>query len=214
MLWLCIAAALCYAVFLPGFALLRKRHPAFGAACKGLATACALGVAVAAAVMGGGRLWMCVAALACCAVADVLLEGNLMLGMGAFICGHMWYILWFVGRRAPGMAHALIFLALAVCAALLLARWRKLIGSRMPPFIAYAVVLCVMGACGIACYQEASTAGLLAAFGAGLFVLSDMLVCHGIVQPTGRLHEALAMTAYEAAQLLLASSAAAMAGMI
>ena len=214
MLWLCIAAALCFAVFLPGFLLLRKRHPALGAASKGLATACAVAMAAAAAFMGGGRLWMCVAALVCCAAADVLLEGNLMLGMGAFICGHMWYILWFAGRRTPGLPHVLLFIALAVCAALLLARWRKPIGSRLPPFIAYAVVLCVMGACGIACYQEASAAGLLAAFGAGMFVLSDMLVCQGIVQPTGRFHGAVTMVTYEAAQLLLAASAAAVAGMI
>ena len=209
-----VCAALCYCVFLPVFKLLNTKKPPVAIAAKGLATACFAVIALVAALQGGGRLWMCVAALFFCALADILLEGNFLLGMGMFICAHMWYILWFLSRAGLSALHAAAALALGLLVFLMFRRWRERIGSRLPPFVAYAAVLCVMGACGIACSREASLAGALTAVGAGLFYLSDAMVCRQTIMPASRLFSAVTMIVYETAQLMFALSAASIAGMI
>lgn len=201
-----LAALLALGTCLPLFMHYKVRNHALSLVFKALGTACALALALLAAVHGGESRWLCVAALALCVAADVLLEANFLLGMGLFIGGHLCYTAWFLNRAPLGLAQLAAFAALMLFAGTLLMRWSPLMQGRTVPFAVYAVILCLMGACGITCLTEGSSSGFLAALGAALFVISDAMVCKEVLMPVSRTFDWSAMAVYYAAQLCLGAS--------
>lgn len=203
----CLAGSvLCLGTCLPLFMHFKVLNPPLSLLWKALGTACALSLALMGALFGGGTRWMCVAALAFCVAADILLDINFLVGMGLFIGGHVCYTAWFMGRMPLGMAQLAAFAVLILFAGRLLMRWSGLMQGRMLPFAVYAVILCLMGACGISCLMEGSAAGFLAAAGAALFVISDTMVCKEVLMPVSRTFDWAAMAIYYGAQLCLGAS--------
>ena len=201
-----LAAAIALWLCLPMFLKMKVLHPKQGLMWKGLGTTCALALAVAGASLAGGDRWLCVAALALCVAADVLLEIQFFAGMGMFIAGHVCYIAWFLRRAPLGMAQLVIFAALLLCASVLLIRWSKSIGTRMAPFTTYAMILSMMGACGIACVTG-GLPGVLTACGAAMFAVSDGMVCKEVLMPVSKMFDRNAMILYYAAQLCFGATA-------
>lgn len=201
-----LGSVLCLGTCLPLFMHFKVLNPPLSLLWKALGTACALALALMGAIPSGGARWLCVAALALCVAADVLLEVNFLVGMGVFIGSHICYTAWFMGRTPLGLAQLAAFAVLLVFAGLLLTRWSSLMQGRMLPFAVYAVILCLMGACGISCLLEGGVAGFLTALGAALFVISDAMVCKEVLMPVSRAFDWSAMAIYYGAQLCLGAS--------
>lgn len=168
-------------------------------------TACALPLAVYGALQQGGRSWFCAAAIAMCAAADVLLEKKFMIGMAAFAAAHVLFIIWMTGMQRITAVQPIVWAVLLCIVAVLLYNWRKQIGDMMVPYIAYAVMVTLMGACAAGLALDGSLAGIIAAVGGLMFVASDALVCKGLVMSVPSSHHWITMGLYYGAQLCLAA---------
>lgn len=206
MLLIVIAAALAMGLCLPMFMRVKPLRTPQRLMWKGLGTTCGLVLALVGAAQGGGSRWLCVAGLALCVAADIMLELRFMVGMGLFIGGHLCYITWFLRRSAFGRVQIITFAVLLLIAVYLLIRWSPLIGRRMIPFTIYALILCTMGACGVGCIRG-TLPGMLTALGAVMFVISDAMVCRGVIARVPRSLDWAAMILYYAAQLCFGSAA-------
>ena len=171
-------------------------------------TACELPLAVYGAMQQGGRSWFCVAAIAMCAAADVLLEKKFMIGMAAFATAHVLFIIWMTGMQRLTAVQPIVWAVLLCIVAVLLYNWRKPIGDMMVPYIAYAVMVTLMGACAAGLALDGSLAGILAAVGGLMFVASDALVCRGTVMRVDYTHHLVTMGLYYGAQLCFAAGVA------
>ena len=185
-------------VFLPLTKLLQKRHPRLSAVFKMLATLCAAALACSGGLPGNS--WLCLAALLLCAAADGLLCVHFVAGMAVFAAGHLAYMVWFLTRHGIEWLSA-VFLPLLALGFGLLWHWRDRLGRLGIPMCAYAVILSAMGALGIPC-------GGLTALAAGLFILSDIMVCRQVVMPVSVTFDVSALAIYYAAQLLFGAACA------
>ena len=186
-------------VFLPLTKLLQKQRPRLSAVCKMLATLCAAALALSGGLKESS--WLCVTALLLCAAADGLLCVHFVTGMAVFAAGHVAYMVWFLTRRGIGWLSAAVFLPLLALGFGLLWHWRDRLGRLGIPMCAYAVILSAMGALGIPC-------GGLTALAAGLFILSDIMVCRQVVMPVSVTFDVSALAIYYAAQLLFGAACA------
>ena len=207
-MWIAIGcAAVCLGICLPLFFHYKVPRPALGICFKGLGTLCAGMPALIAALKLSPLAWVCVAALALHALADVLLEVQFIWGMGCFLLGHICYIAFFLNLFPLSAAHLVCTLALGAGVFLLLSRQKQRIGKNMFPFACYGAVLCLAGACAIAGGGSAGTLqGLLIALGGALFLFSDGLLFHNMMVPGGRSMDWMIMISYYCAQLCLAAS--------
>ena len=186
-------------VFLPLTKLLQKQRPRLSAVCKMLATLCAAALALSGGLKESG--WLCVTALLLCAAADGLLCVHFVAGMAVFAAGHVAYMVWFLTKQGIGWLSAAVFLPLLALGFGLLWHWRDRLGRLGIPMCAYAVILSAMGALGIPC-------GGLTALAAGLFILSDIMVCRQVVMPVSVTFDVSALAIYYAAQLLFGAACA------
>ena len=206
---LCLGAAfLCLGVCLPLFMFYKcALRPVLAAMFKSLGTACALIIALVAALRLDPRCFICAAALLFHLSADYALEFSFSLGFGLFIAGHACYIAYFCQVYPLTSAHGLCLLGFLAILAVLLFRWKKAAGKQLPLFAVYGVILCLLAASAVGGgIFSHTTGGILAAAGAALFYISDALLCQQILFPVPRSVPWLVMGTYYAAQLLLASS--------
>ncbi|MBM4790960.1 lysoplasmalogenase [Streptomyces sioyaensis] len=127
-----------------------------------------------------------------------------LVGMGSFAAGHVCYLLLFVrhgarpGGGRPGLAPALAAAYGAVLAVTVVLLWPDLPAELRIPVAGYSLLLTAMA-------FGALRAGLLAAVGGLLFLLSDTLIASGIAHwPQLPLPQFWIMLTYAAAQYALA----------
>ena len=172
---------------------------------KGLGTLCLLPPAYAALLAGGGTdIALMAAALTLCMAADVLLETRFLMGVACFGTAHVCLITAFILRGGAAFPYGLLVLA-PVAAFVLHRFWPHMERKLRPALVAYACVLCVMGAFGMGKVAQGAS-GLLTALGALLFIVSDILVGKEILTPQSRIFQAVAMALYYAAVALLSAS--------
>lgn len=168
-----------------------------------------LALAVLAAVQRTPLGRMLAVGLVFGAAGDLLLEaspGLFLVGLGAFLVGHVLYVVAFVrDERRLRLARALPPFAFGV--AMLAILWPGL-GPLRVPVTAYMLVICAMGwRAAAACIEPGRPAAWLATAGAVLFLASDTTL--GIRKflapfPGDRV---VIMATYWGAQLLIALSA-------
>lgn len=179
---------------------------------KPLTTVLILALALAAPepVSRGYRALVCGGLLFSLA-GDVFLmlpRDRFVAGLASFLAAHLFYIAAFT-PRPPRLAAPLVLAALLVYGALLMrALWPRL-GSLRAPVAVYAAALLVMAWQAAARYAALeTTAALLAAVGAGLFVVSDSVLAWERFVRRFRYGQAAVLATYFAAQWLIALSVA------
>lgn len=168
---------LCLVICMPLYLSWKKENLRLALIFKGLGTLCAFLPAFVAAVRLGGTAWLCAVSIFFCAVADILLEYNVVFGGTFFGLAHIGFIFWSLSRAQVTLLHLICLLLLAGLMAFLIARIRKQAGKQLPLIIGYAVCLCLMTACTLAGgFSLFSVAGWLMAAGGALFFVSDCLI--------------------------------------
>jgi uncharacterized membrane protein YhhN len=157
--------------------------------------------------------WM-IAGLALGVAGDAALLGRsnaaFMAGLGAFLLGHIAYVVGVATLLAPGQwpgaAQLAAVLPLAAAAVVLVYLWKHL-GSMRAPVMAYmlAIVLMVIGALAVARYDGGTAANRLA-LGAVIFFASDFAVARDKFIGASFTNRAWGLPAYYTGQLLIAWS--------
>lgn len=207
MIWIIGAPVLCFAVCLPFFMYYKSRlQYVLASMYKSSGTLCALIPALVAAIRLDPRCWVCVAAVVLHAVADFILEFRMMAGMAVFMAGHICYIAFFT-RLVPVSAVHLICLV-CLLAVMVFAFWknRKAMDRQLLPFSVYGVVLSVMAACAVGCMSAGTVRGVMIAAGGAFFVVSDLILFHRLLYPSGKAVSWIIMITYYTAQLLFGIS--------
>jgi uncharacterized membrane protein YhhN len=136
----------------------------------------------------------------------MLPKDRFIFGLFSFLIAHVFYIVAFTGGPGPGFTGwiiAMIVLIGVVQAALLL----PYAGRMKLPVLAYMIVILVMLWRAWERFQVFGRTGtLLAAVGAALFVFSDSLLAWNRFRHPFRSAEAIKLSAYFAAQWLIACS--------
>jgi uncharacterized membrane protein YhhN len=153
------------------------------------------------------------AALALSLVGDVLLlsRSTFVLGLGAFLVGHLLFAAAFLVRGVSTTATALAALG-ALAVALPVARWLlPHVGKMRVPVIAYMAAISTMVSLAAGSFASASAAGSasLLLLGAVGFYLSDLSVARDRFVAPGFVNRAWGLPLYYGAQLCIAASAAA-----
>ena len=150
------------------------------------------------------------AGLSLCAVGDALLLARgagqpFLLGIGAFLLGHVAYLAAFAGRplSAPaGWAAGAVLLALAVWVLRWL--WPHVPAQLRPAVLCYVLVIGTMTAVAFAAWGAGTTP--LVALGALGFAVSDLSVARDRFVASRVRNRAWGLPLYFGAQLLLAST--------
>lgn len=161
---------------------------------------------------------LAVGALICGFVGDVVLElpykskdptkpnPPMLIGLGAFLLGHVFYIILFAGQVAayPMLETFLLALAAAGLFLLVLRSFFSHMGAMLLPGTTYLAVLMVM-------VFFAALSGLTVPIfpripGALLFLLSDYILARGILVEKGRYNDLMVMLTYLCAQFSLVCS--------
>jgi uncharacterized membrane protein YhhN len=141
------------------------------------------------------------------AAGDLLLEIDLFeVGLGAFLVGQVLYTAAFLGdSRAPKPLPALVFYGYGLALVWSVADGT---GDLLVPVILYGFAITTMLWRAVARLGEVPrVTGLAAAYGAGLFVISDSLIAINRFGPEVAGERWLVMSTYWAAQALIAYSA-------
>ncbi|HEX5870140.1 MAG TPA: lysoplasmalogenase [Longimicrobium sp.] len=127
-------------------------------------------------------------------------------GLASFLAAHLLYVAAFA-PRPPALAAPLVLAALVAYGGVLLrALWPRL-GSLRAPVALYAAALLVMAWQAAERWMTLDTApALLAAAGAGLFVVSDSVLAWQRFRGRHAYGQAVMLSTYFAAQWLIASS--------
>ena len=215
-------ATACTALLLVGLLIGERRHAArVRYATKPLASLGFVLVPIFGGALAPGRdvaLWI-EAGLVFGAIGDVLLLSSATAafagGLGAFLVGHVAYVIAFAiqvppGRWIEGPMPAVILPIAALAVAVVRWLWPHL-GSLRGPVLAYVGVICTMMIGAVACAlskaapADATTRSLEVA-GAALFFASDLSVARDRFVAEGFVNRAWGLPAYYAGQLLLAWS--------
>lgn len=150
-------------------------------------------------------------ALVLCAIGDLCLLSRakawFMAGLGAFLFGHIGYIVAFVQRGVSPIAVAVIALVMAIPAVIVWKWLRPHVEPAMrPAVLAYVATITTMIACAWACAWPNGIA--LVRIGATAFYLSDLSVARDVFIKPGFVNRAWGLPLYYGAQLCIAASAA------
>ncbi len=151
-------------------------------------------------------------ALVLCAIGDLCLLSRaklwFMAGLGAFLLGHIGYIVAFVQRGISPFAVAVLALVLML-PAVVVWRWLRphVEPAMRPPVIAYVATITVMIACAWSCAWPGGVG--LVRVGATAFYLSDLAVARDVFVAPGFANRVWGLPLYYGAQLCIAASAAA-----
>lgn len=135
----------------------------------------------------------------------------LLIGLGAFMLGHLMYIAHFALRVGGALSPwAAAYLAPELCVGILL--YRALapgLGELKPAVAAYEVVILLMSACAFAALLARPGAAAAGAWlGSACFIASDALLALGMFRGERPRGHFWVMALYTAAQLLIALGAA------
>ncbi len=202
------ASLLSLGVCLPLFMYYKKSpRPVIAAMFKSLGTACALVVALVAAIRLDSRCFLFVAGISLHVIADYLLEFTFPLGVAFFAGGHLLYIAFFIKVFSLTIPAGICFAVLVFMLVLVFRQWRDKMKKQLPMFAFYGLILSALTAVAVGSgIPQASIGGTLAAVGGVLFFLSDFMLLQRILFPTGRIMPWAVMVSYYAAQLFLAIS--------
>lgn len=168
---------------------------------KGTATATAGALALYAYVLGGGRYALLITAgLFICALADMVLEKDLMAGAAVFAVGHLFYMAAFITAGGIKTISIILYAALVTALALSARAIAKTTQKPVLPFALYGGVLCLMMALA---WGHSWLAGL----GATLFVISDGFIGYAMFVRPSTLNGIGCISLYYTAQFLLALTA-------
>lgn len=150
-----------------------------------------------------------VAGLVCSLAGDVflMLPGDRFIaGLVSFLFAHVFYIIAFTQGAAFG-ARPLLGVPFFIAAEIVLAFLWPQLGKLRVPVIVYVVALVAMAwQASVRAAVVGGTPALLAAIGAALFVVSDATLAVDRFRGKFHLAQAVIMTTYVAAQMLIAMS--------
>lgn len=207
MIWIAAVGFVCFAICMPLFMFYKIRgRLVLASSFKVLGTLCAFVMSLIAAIRLDPRCYICAAALFLHAGADYVIEFNLMLGAGLFLCGHICYIAFFLGLFPATVSHLFIFLLLLCFMVVVFFRWRKPMGKSLPLFAVYGAVLSLMCTCALNCFFMNILSGILIALGGAFFYFSDTMLLKRLLFPSDRLLSWVVMITYYLAQFLIGLS--------
>lgn len=207
MLWMYAVCALTLLVCLPFFMYYKKAlHYRLASAFKMLGTLGAASLAMIAAVKLDPWCWICFAALFLHAVADYLLEFNLLWGEGFFLAGHICYLAFFTHLVPVSAVHLIAAACLLGIIVFLFWRWKEAVANHMLPFAVYGLVLSLTIACAVGCLSGHTLQGQMIALGGALFFISDVFVLARLLFSATRAVDWAVMILYYSAQLLIGMS--------
>jgi uncharacterized membrane protein YhhN len=177
---------------------------------KPLTTVLILALAATAAepVSAGYRLLVC-AGLLFSLAGDVFLmlpRDRFVAGLASFLIAHLFYIAAFTPRPARLAAPLVLIALLAYGGWLLRALWPRLGGLRAPVAVYAAVLLGMAWQASARWAVYGTVPALLAALGAGWFVVSDSLLAWERFREPHAYGQAVVLGTYYAAQWLIALS--------
>ncbi len=174
--------------------------------------ALATGMALALTVIGYIRVpdtfgLLMIIAMAICLTADVLIGVSFVLGVFAFLFGHLFYIPAFLQTYEFKWYISLpIFLAGLLLVWVIFHNYFKKAGKTLAPLLVYSVILNAMLALGVPACLSLSTRGILLAVGAAFFVVSDLMLARNIFVKKSRVSDIVSLTFYYSAQFLFGLS--------
>ena len=140
------------------------------------------------------------------AVADGILEFNLVFGAGLFLAGHVCYLSFFSSLVPVAGVHLIVTLCLLGIVVFFFWRRRKPIGKNMPLMAVYGVVLAVTAGFAVSCLTAHTLQGQLIAIGGALFFISDAMLLGRLLFSATHAVDWAIMITYYAAQLLFGAS--------
>lgn len=175
---------------------------------KALATGMALAVAVIGYLRAPGTFGLLmVIAMAICLIADVLIGISFVLGVFAFLLGHLFYMPAFLQTYDFRWYISLpIFVFGLLLVWLLFHHYFANAGKNLLPCLAYSVILNAMLALGVPAFLSFDVRGVLLAVGAVFFVVSDLMLAHNAFIKKSRVTDVISLTFYYSAQFLLGLS--------
>jgi len=148
-----------------------------------------------------------VIAMAVCLAADVLIGVNFIIGVFAFLLGHLFFIPAFLQIYEFRWYISLpIFLFGLLLVWLLFHNYFKKAGKILVPCLAYSVILNAMLAFGLPAFFSFDARGILLACGAVFFVVSDLMLARNLFVEKTRISDAVSLTFYYSAQFLFGLS--------
>jgi uncharacterized membrane protein YhhN len=177
---------------------------------KPLTTVLILALALAAPqpVAGGYQALVCIG-LVFSLAGDVFLmlpRDRFIAGLASFLVAHLFYVAAFA-PRPPGLAAPAVLVALLLYGAVLMrALWPRLGPLRVPVAVYAAALLAMAWQAAERWAVLGTTPALLAAVGAGLFVVSDSVLAWERFVRRVRHGQAVVLGTYFAAQWLIAMS--------
>lgn len=141
--------------------------------------------------------------LACCMIGDVAIRW-FVVGLSAFLIGHIFYISAFVGRRRDSRATLSSTIALMAYTLWLGHRLLASISESSPALM--APVLLYIGTIAIMCWMAILTRQSRAILGAILFVISDSILAWNQFITPLPFSESLIMITYYSGQFFIANS--------
>lgn len=175
---------------------------------KALATGMALVLAVIGSIRAPGTFGLLmVIAMSICLIADVLIGVSFVLGVFAFLLGHLFYMPGFLQTYDFRWYISLpVFIAGLLLVWLLFHNYFAKAGKTLVPLLVYSVILNAMLALGVPALLSFDARGILLAVGAILFVVSDLTLARNAFIKKTRISDAVSLTFYYAAQFLLGLS--------
>lgn len=138
------------------------------------------------------------------AVGDIALMGRgpkpFMVGLLAFLCGHLAYVIGFVQTGGQGRTAVGVLIGIVLAVASLIWLLPAVVGMFRAAVPAYICVVSIMLAAGIASERS------ITALGAALFAASDLFVARQAFKDSSPLNPTLGLPLYYLGQVIIAFS--------
>jgi len=146
-------------------------------------------------------------AMGICLVADILIGVNFIVGVFAFLLGHLFFIPAFLQTYNPRWFFSVsVFVFGLLLVWFLFHNYFKTAGDKCVPCLVYSVILSAMLALGVPAFLTFDTRGTLLAAGAVLFVTSDLTLARSKFIKRTQLNDTISLTLYYMAQFLFGLS--------
>lgn len=175
---------------------------------KALATGMALALTVIGCIRAPGTFGLLmVIAMSICLIADVLIGVSFVVGVFAFLLGHLFYMPAFLQTYEFNWYISLpIFLCGLLLVWVLFHNYFAKAGKTLVPLLVYSVILNAMLALGVSSLLTFDERGILLAVGAVCFVLSDLMLAHNAFIKKSHVGDIVSLTFYYSAQFLFGLS--------
>ena len=145
------------------------------------------------------------AGISVCLIADVLIGVKFVVGVGAFLLGHLFYMPAFLSLYDfVWWQSAIIFFAALTLVYFLFRKHFAKAGKLLIPCLIYCVVLTEMLAIGIPAAVCGGARAICVPLGAALFFVSDITLARNVFVAKTPLSDTVSLTFYYAAQFTLA----------